>query len=308
MVIAIAVHGGAGRWNVPEDLKRRAERVLGEAVDRGFEILSSGGSAIDAVVEAIAVLEDSGIFNAGVGSVLNVMGFIEMDAGICTSAGDVGAVCCVKYPRNPIRLARFVMEKTDHVLLCGEGADRLAKAIGLEKHPGPTEYVLTRFKELRSRIDSVRYWRKLRDLLPLLERGDTVGAVAVDSSGLLAAGASTGGVWLKVPGRVGDSPIYGAGFYANDRCAACATGLGETIIKNLACLRVAQLVSHGMNLIEAVRTVVKDHSERFGKGTIGILALDRNGSVVAVHNTDFMPHAFRTKEKRVVSLKGVTLT
>ncbi len=307
MVIAIAVHGGAGRWNVPEDIKKKAMDVLREAVDVGYDVLARGGSAIDAVVEAITVLEDSGIFNAGTGSVLNVLGFIEMDAGLCTSDGRVGAVCCVKYPKNPIRLARIVMEMTDHVLVCGEGADRLARAVGLEPHPGPTDFIKRRFEELKSHINAIPYWKKLRNVLPLLERGDTVGAVAIDNNGLLAAAASTGGVWLKLPGRVGDSPIYGAGFYASTNCAACATGLGETIVKSMACSNIVKLVDSGIELEEACRLVISKHSEIFGKGTIGILAMDRSGKAIAMHNTELMPYAWKQGEKLVVSLHGVKI-
>ncbi|NPA97085.1 MAG: asparaginase, partial [Crenarchaeota archaeon] len=170
MTLAIAVHGGAGRWNVPDDIKERAMQVLRRSIDAGYDVLARGGTALEAVVEAVAVLEDSGVFNAGVGSVLNALGEIEMDAGLATSSGLVAAVCCVKYPRNPIRLAKLVMERTDHVLLCGEGADRLARALGLERHPGPTEFIRRRFDELRAKLDSVSYWKKLREILPILER------------------------------------------------------------------------------------------------------------------------------------------
>jgi len=304
---AVAVHGGAGKWSVPDEVKQRALSILKQAVDNAYEVLARDGTALDAVVEAIAVLEDSGIFNAGLGSVLNALGEIEMDAGLCTSEGVVGAVCCVKYPRNPIRLAKEVALRTDHVMLCGANADRLARALGLPKHPGPSPSVLGKFKELRSRIESVSYWKRLKEILPILERADTVGAVAIDRSGVLAAGASTGGVWLKLPGRVGDSPILGAGFYANRYAAASATGLGETIIKAMATMRVVSYVSHGLSLEESCRRVVLDHSERFGKGTIGILALDSRGNIVAVHNTDYMPIAWRTEEKVFVSLHGLRL-
>lgn len=304
---AIAVHGGAGKWNVSEDVKKKALTVLRRAADVAYDTLVRGGSSLDAVVEAIAILEDSEIFNAGVGSVLNAVGEVEMDAGLCTSDGVVGAVCCVKYPRNPIKLAREVALRTDHVLLCGSNADKLARALGLDPHPGPSQRVLEKFRELRSRIDSVSYWRKLRDVLPLIERGGTVGAVAVDKQGILAAGASTGGVWLKLPGRVGDSPILGAGFYASSRAAASATGLGETIVKALATLRVVNYVDHGLSVEEACRKVVGRHSKVFGRGTIGIIAVDYRGTVVAVHNTEYMPVAWRTSEKSFASFKGIQL-
>ncbi len=289
---SIVLHGGAGRWNVPDDVRRRALEVLKSASEHGYKLMVEGASAVEAVVEAVAILEDSQIFNAGMGSVLNALGEVEMDAGVMDgSTGRAGAVAAVKYPRNPIRLAKLVMEKTDHVLIVGSGADRLAKAFGLEPRIGIPPHIAEKYRELSANPDRVRYWRKLKEILKLVMAADTVGAVALDTNGNLAAAASTGGIWLKLPGRVGDSPIPGAGFYASRVAAASATGLGEVIVMAMATRRVVELREQGIDIGEACARVVAEITRIYGSDNIGIVALDVDGEAAADHNTEAMPIA-----------------
>ncbi|MEM1645813.1 MAG: isoaspartyl peptidase/L-asparaginase [Ignisphaera sp.] len=307
----VVVHGGAGRWNVDETTRKHTLEILKLAAQKGLDVVIRGGSAVDAVVEAIKVLENSEIFNAGVGSVLNVLGEVEMDAGIMDGkilrAAGVAAVTRVKHP---IELARLVMEKTDHVLIVGRGADRLADLFGLEPRPPTPRKVMERYRQLLKNIDNVRYWKKLREILSLMMPviGDTVGAVAIDIEGNIAAGASTGGVWLKLPGRVGDSSIPGAGFYADNRGGgASATGLGETIIMTNLTKLAVDLMIQGKNAEEACIIAIKELTNRFGFDTAGIIALDVKGSIAAVHNTEHMPYAYACKDKVEANFNGISV-
>jgi len=298
----ILVHGGAGSWR-SLDLIKKAHEVLEKAVSEGFKILRNA-SALEAVVEAVKVMEDSGVLNAGLGSVTDILGGIGMDAGIMTSDGRIGAVANVSYPRNPILLAKYVMEYTDHVLIVGEGANELAKRLGLEKHPGPIERVRKRYEELlrealRGKPPSwfKRSYEVARKLWSL---GDTVGAVALDGNGMLAAAVSTGGVIMKLPGRVGDSAIPGAGFYASRSAAAVATGIGETIIKSFLTLRAIMLVEDGLNAAEAAKKVIEDHTRIHGKDTAGIIVVDSKGFIGASFNTTAMPWAALSSDGKIL--------
>ncbi|HDJ83939.1 MAG TPA: asparaginase [Desulfurococcaceae archaeon] len=299
----IVVHGGAGRWDVPNHIKEKALEVLKQAAEKGYSIIDNGGAAFEAVVEAIKVLEDSELFNAGMGSVLNVLGEVEMDAGIMDGKSlRAAGVAAVSYPRNPIVLAKLVMEKTDHILIVGRGADRLAQAFGLEPRGEISDRIREKYNELIKNIDKVRYWKKLRELLPYLgiDVGGTVGAIALDREGNVAAGTSTGGIWLKLPGRVGDSPIPGAGFYADNRGgAASATGLGEVIISMNLTRRIVELLASGSPIDEACINTMKDLTARFGAHTAGVIALDIHGDIIAVHNTEAMPYAYKCKSRGI---------
>ncbi len=295
----VVVHGGAGEWRSKEALSD-VVKALREAVVHSYEFFRSG-SSFEVVVEAVKVLEDSGVLNAGIGSVVDVLGNITMDAGVMDSRGRLGAVAAVSYPKNPILLAKFIAENTDHILVVGSYADELARKLGLEKHPGPTPRVKARFKELRHKAlkgelkflsKSIEVARKFLGL-----SGDTVGAVALDANGSLAAAVSTGGIMLKLPGRVGDSAIPGAGFYANKYVAAVATGIGETIIRNHLTLLIAKLIEEGLSASEAASKAIDIHTSRFGKGTAGVIAVDRYGHVGASYNTKAMPWAFKSYEK-----------
>ncbi len=289
----ILVHGGAGGWKADEYFLSRVRGVLSKALREGSKYLRD--SALEAAVEAVKVLEDSGILNAGTGSVLDFRGGLSMDAGVMDGRTyRAGAVGNVSYPKNPVVLAKLVMERTDHVILTGGQADELAERLGLEKHPGPSERALRRFKELMSKFreDGLggRFVRNLKLISEVW--GDTVGAVALDSSGYLASAVSTGGIIFKLPGRVGDSAVPGAGFYANDYGAACATGIGETIILGFLTLNVVKLIEGGLKASEAVKEAIRRHTERFGKNTAGVIAVDREGGFGAYYNTTAMPWGY----------------
>ncbi|MEM0026438.1 MAG: isoaspartyl peptidase/L-asparaginase [Ignisphaera sp.] len=295
MRVVLAVHGGAGSWRVDMATLEMVRRVIKQALEEGFKAYHSG-SSLDMVVSAVEVLESSGVFNAGVGSVVDLSGSVSMDAGVMYR-GKAGAVAYVKYPRNPIKLARFVLEKTDHVIIVGDAADKIAKKIGLEPHPGPSEKVLKLYKDYLNRIvkgeaKSVPYPRSLATWLSL---GDTVGAVALDKNGDLAAAVSTGGVFLKMPGRVGDSPIPGAGFYANECGAAAATGVGEYIMLTNATFRIVEDICRGKDVEEAVASILKVIDSVYGSGVAGFIALDRFGMVAGLYNTHAMPWGFITE-------------
>jgi beta-aspartyl-peptidase (threonine type) len=298
----VVVHGGAGIWRGLDLDMGAVVKTLKEAVMIGLDV-SRSGSCLDMVVEAIAFLEDSGLFNAGVGSVLDYVGGVSMDAGVMISSGRAGGVAAVTYPRNPIRLARIVAEKTPHIIMAGPRADELAAKLGLEKHPGPHWRSVERWKTARLKPPQSTWIARRIESAKALGY-DTVGAVALDSNGCLAAGASTGGVLLKLPGRVGDSCIPGAGFYANGKVAASATGIGETIIMSMSSLRLAQLYEIVGVLRDAVELTVREHTMRWGPGTLGLIALSSRGEVEASYNTEAMPWASASlgEEPRVSGL------
>ncbi|MFN3782167.1 MAG: isoaspartyl peptidase/L-asparaginase family protein, partial [Candidatus Kapaibacteriota bacterium] len=222
---AIIVHGGAGTYSTDSSENHEIKKVLLSAVEMGYSILESGGSAIDAVESAIKILENSFIFNAGRGSVLNEEGFVEMDASIMEGSNlQAGAVAGVRDFPNPISLARLVMEKTPHVLFAGEGIDKLIKKFKLTKISPDSFKLQPKHKERKKSAK---------------EKHGTVGAVAIDMYGNISAGTSTGGVLNKMVGRVGDSPIIGAGTYAkNSTCGVSCTGLGEFFIRQSAAFQV----------------------------------------------------------------------
>ena len=265
--------------------------VVNKALSNGFTALQKG-NAIDGAVAATEVLEDSGILNAGIGSVVDLSGNISMDAGVMDgSTGKAGAVAAITYPRNPILLARKVMELTDHILLAGKAADDLARKLGLRKHPGPSKRVIERYRKLLSYGDeklSLRFGRSYK-LAKELGIADTVGAVAADSEGRVAAAVSTGGVMLKFPGRVGDSAIPGAGFYASKKGAAVATGIGETIISSYLTLETIKLIDQGLTPETAVKWALMKHTSLQGPDTAGVIAISFNGDFGVGYNTQAMP-------------------
>ena len=269
---ALAVHGGAG-GRLPSDQGPYHE-ALAAALDAGWEALAGGG-ALDAVEAAVAVLEDAPFFNAGRGSVLTAAGAVEMDAGIAYGPElRTGAVACVTRVRNPVRLARAVMERTPHVLLAGRGAEALAVELDLELMK-PSWFVTACQRER-------------------FEAG-TVGAVARDSGGALAAATSTGGTRGQLPGRVGDSPLFGAGTYADARCAVSATGDGEAVIRAVAAYEVARLVADGLSLEDAADRVVGDRVAALG-GNGGLIALGTEGEPAMPFSTEVMHRGWRVGE------------
>ena len=265
---AILVHGGAGRWQASD----RALAVAGvaRAAALAWRVLAAGGSALDAVVEAVVGLEDDPLFNAGTGSVLNAHGEVEMDASVM--AGDAlaaGGVACIQRVRNPVRVARRVLETTDCVLLAGAAATAFAREQGFEDYdPG------------RPRAAHAG------------RRGGTVGAVALDQAGRLAAATSTGGREGKRRGRVGDAPVPGAGNFADGGAAVSATGWGEYMLRYVTAKEVAARIARGAEPQRALRETLDDMARRFGE-PIGAIALDAAGRLGVVHGTEAMPHAWR---------------
>lgn len=272
----IVVHGGAGR--IPDEERAGRQRGCREAARVGWDCLRPGGAALDAVEEAVAFLEDHPLFNAGRGSVLNAAGDVEMDASIMEGrALYAGAVGALRNVRNPIRLARRVLEEGRHVLLVAEGALSFARDVGIATC-APEELVTDR---QRARWGA------------LTEGGiGTVGAVAVDGTGSVAAATSTGGLWGKRPGRVGDSAVIGAGTYADRMLgAASATGNGEAIIRVVLAKAAVDLLMDDLHPEDAARSAIQ-LLERRAAGEGGIIVVDRMGRVGHATNAASMCCAF----------------
>ncbi|MGH8308589.1 MAG: isoaspartyl peptidase/L-asparaginase family protein [Steroidobacteraceae bacterium] len=299
---ALAIHGGAGalpRSAMTPEVEARYCGGLEAALDAGAQVLARGGTALDAVTSAVKALEDDPIFNAGRGAVLTRRGRAELDASIMSGRDlAAGAVAGIEHVRNPIELARRVMEKSRHVLLVGEGAEEFALEEGLVLVPN--EYFRTpeRERALQRAQDGERTWE-----LVAPPHG-TVGAVALDEAGNLAAATSTGGTTRKRPGRVGDSPIIGAGTYAkNGVCAVSATGYGEFFIRTVAAYDVcAQMEYSRRSLADAVSTVLREKIGRMG-GDGGIIAIAADGAIVMDFNTEGMFRGVRdSRGRREVAL------
>jgi len=302
-----AIHGGAGtilKSEMSPEMEAAYRAKLEEAVLAGYNILKNGGSSLDAVETAIRLLEDSPLFNAGKGSVLTSAGTVEMDASIMDGKTlKAGAVTDLKHIKNPISLARLVMDETPHVLLAGEGAEAFAREKGLDLMP--QDYFITdrRLRELEREKEKERKKQQTAtpkqtsragELVASSERKyGTVGAVALDKQGNLAAGTSTGGKTNKRVGRVGDSPIIGAGNYANNRtCAVSGTGDGEYFMRLLVAYDVSALMEYkGLSVEDAARTVVMEKLKALG-GDGGLIAIDRQGRITMPFNTAGMYRAY----------------
>jgi beta-aspartyl-peptidase (threonine type) len=303
VTVALIAHGGAGNWRPGSE--GDAIEGMRSAVEAGREILRRAGSALDAVCDVVVRLEDNPIFNAGTGSVLNFDGFCELDACVMESAASrVGAVAALRRVKNPILVARKVMEETDHVMLAGEGAQRFARAMGFGDHDPVTAARRADWQDKRARLEEVlgRHSLTMRRFLKEHPEyaGGTVGAAAVDAHGILAAATSTGGVTLKLVGRVGDSPVPGAGNYASAQVAASATGTGEFVLRTLATRAISERVERGATLDDALREVLEAMGRDFD-ADVGIIAVDRDGNTVARHRTRDMPHACFSGEAPVVA-------
>lgn len=297
--IAIAIHGGAGtirRGDLTPELEAEYRAALEQALRAGYAVLEAGGSSLDAVVAAIVVMEDSPLFNAGKGAVFTNAGTNELDAAIMDGSNlAAGAVAGVKRVKNPIKLARAVMEKSPHVLLIGEGAEAFAAEQGIEMVDPSYFFTERRWEQLQRAkaqeggTNAAATGPRRAELGPDdLELG-TVGAVALDRAGNLAAGTSTGGMTNKRWGRVGDVPIIGAGTYAdNETCAVSATGHGEYFIRNVVAHDICSIVRYtGAPLAEAAeRVVMQKLVERGGEG--GVIAIDRAGNIVMTFNSEGM--------------------
>ena len=297
--VRLVIHGGAGvkREELKPEREARARAVLVEALKAGDAVLTRGGSSAEAVEAAIVVMEDAPEFNAGRGSVLNADGAVEMDASIMDGATfKAGAVAGVTGVRNPIRLARVVMTETPHVLLIGTGAQALGREHKLQ-FEAPEWFVTPEQKE---KLDKVKKTKQKFGFTPANDSTlwiGTVGAVALDTKGHLAAGTSTGGIVNKMPGRVGDSPIIGAGTYAEDGvCAVSCTGHGEFFIRNAVAHEVAARIKHAKaDLPTATRAVIHEQLKAQG-GSGGLIALDAKGTMSAPFNNEGMYRAWITAD------------
>ena len=284
--LAIVIHGGAGVIDPGNMTPQRAASYragLAAALDAGYAVLEHGGSSLDAVTAVVRTLEDDPQFNAGRGAVLNHEGDAELDAAIMDGHGPrAGAVAGVRHVRNPVELARLVMEKSPHVLLVAEGAEEFALEQGMVLVPRGYFRTEARVREL----DEARQTeaRQLKAAAP--GATGTVGAVALDRAGHLAAATSTGGLTNKHRGRVGDSPLVGAGTYADDAsCAVSGTGQGEFFIRQVVAYDICALLQYRhLTLAQAVREVIHEKLRRSG-GEGGVIAVDRNGNIAMDFNS-----------------------
>ncbi|MGA8220632.1 MAG: isoaspartyl peptidase/L-asparaginase [Candidatus Acidiferrales bacterium] len=285
----LVAHGGAGSYTglTPEKLEARRLAMI-EAIRKGYGILAGGGSSVDAVEATIEVMEDSGLFDSARGAYYTREGVPELDAAIMDGRTlGAGSVASVKHIANPIHLARLVMEKTPHVMLVGGGAEEFAKSQGIElvsPYYFYNEHEWEQFKKAKAEEEK----KKVSSLAGDEEHG-TVGVVALDRAGNLAAGTSTGGTTLKMPGRVGDSPIIGAGTYANNEsCAVSGTGVGEFFMRNVVAADICERVRYlHVTVGQAAEDVVmKELVEQRGEG--GVIVLDRQGNVATPFNTGGM--------------------
>jgi beta-aspartyl-peptidase (threonine type) len=293
---ALAIHGGAGpipREAFTDVCEAGYRASLQTALDAGYAVLEKGGTSLDAVTTSVRILEDDPQFNAGRGAALTRDGAAELDAAVMEGKHQrAGAVASVRHVRNPIDLARRVMEKSRHVLLVGAGAEEFALEEGLPLVAN--RYFRT--EPRRRQLESEQRGQSVSDLIP---SHGTVGAVAVDESGNLAAATSTGGMTNKRQGRVGDSPIIGAGTYAkNGVCAVSATGHGEYFIRAVAAYHICAAVEYrGMKLEAAVHEMLHEILRRLG-GHGGIIAVDGSGEIVMDFSTDGMFRGARDSRGR----------
>lgn len=287
------------RSSMTAELQQQYEQGLQDALQAGYSVLQSGGSAVDAVQAAVVSLEDFPLFNAGRGSVFNNVGGHEMDASIMDGSNLMaGAVSGISHIKNPVLLARTIMDKSEHVLLCGQGAEQFAKQQGLQFEDDAYFYVQHRYEQWQQALkeDSIS-----------LDHNDkkfgTVGAVALDANGNLAAATSTGGMTNKKFGRMGDSPIIGAGTYANNNtCAISCTGHGELFIRSVVAYDISCLMEYkGLSLREACNVVVHDKLMKI-QGEGGLVALDKYGNIELPFNSEGMYRGYATENERKVMI------
>ncbi len=310
VVYAIVLHGGAGNIvpkNFSETKKKEYQNILNLALNKGYTILKSGGSSIEAVEKTITILEDSPLFNAGKGAVFDSEGKNKMDASIMDGKTlNSGAVSGVTNVKNPIKLAKLVLDKSKHVMLSGKGAEIFGEQNGIIFKPD--DYFFTkRNYDYLMQVQKKERDEKLKDISAnnmqsnFFDSGKnystkygTVGVVALDKNGNLAAGTSTGGLTNKKYGRIGDSPIIGAGTYANNKsCAVSCTGVGEYYIRTVAAKEISSLIQYkNYTVQQALDTVLfKQIAILGGKG--GMIVLDKNGNIAWNFNTKGMFRAFK---------------
>lgn len=307
----LVIHGGAGtilKKNMTPEKEKAYTAALTQALQEGYARIKAGQSSLDAVETAIHVLEDNPLFNAGKGAVFTHEGRNEMDAAIMNgkslAAGSVAGVTSI---RNPISAARAVMEKSEHVMMAGPGAEKFATEAGLAIVPPSYFYTEERWTGLQDAIREDSLKSKLDHSSAPVKLGavnhdykfGTVGAVALDKQGNLAAGTSTGGMTNKKYGRIGDAPIIGAGTYANNNSVAVScTGWGEFYIRNVVAYDLFALMNYkGLSVDQAGKTVIKKVGDMGGDG--GLIALDKNGNMAMPFNTDGMYRGAITKDGKI---------
>ncbi|MCX2738647.1 isoaspartyl peptidase/L-asparaginase family protein [Pontibacter anaerobius] len=312
--ITLVIHGGAGtitRQNMTPEKEKAYREKLNEALQVGYDVLKKGGTSLDAVEATIHVMENSPLFNAGKGAVFTNEGKNEMDAAVMDGktlmAGSVASVTTIK---NPITAARAVMEKSEHVMMIGDGAEQFAKLNGVELVDPSYFYTETRFQQLqkikgeeKTQLDHDGGTGSIENIFTEGNKFGTVGCVALDAYGNLAAGTSTGGMTNKRYGRVGDAPIIGAGTYAdNNTCAVSATGHGEYFIRSVVAHDIAAMMEYkGYSVKKAADEVVmKKLVKRGGEG--GVIALDKNGNIAMPFNSAGMYRGFIKNGKAEVAI------
>ncbi len=296
----IVIHGGAGtilKENLSDSLETAYKAKLKEAISTGYEILKNGGSSLDAVTHTINIMEDSPLFNAGKGAVFTHEGSNELDASIMDGATlNAGAVAGVKHIKNPINLALDVMQKSEHVMLYGAGAEKFAQTLGYKMMDTSYFFTQNRYESLQKVLEKekAKNEKKVSFEDPFIKNSKfgTVGCAALDKHGNLAAGTSTGGMTNKRWNRIGDAPIIGAGTYAkNATCAVSSTGWGEYFIRSVVAYDISALMEYkGMTLQEAAREVIQKKIPALG-GDGGIVAIDKDGNVAMEFNTSGMYRA-----------------
>ena len=290
---SLIVHGGAGDWSAEDGEGAPIVAACSAAARRGFDILRGGGAAAEAVAAAVAFLEDDPLFNAGTGSALTVDGEVECDASLMCGDGRAGAVAALRDVKNPIYLARMVMERTPHVLLAGPGAAAFAVECGLE--PLPAGALVTARMRDKWQLALARASGASSS-----SSGGTVGCVARDAAGRVAAATSTGGMMLKRRGRVGDSALIGAGTYADDGAGAVSgTGHGEAFMKAVAAKQAVEALRAGRTPTEAARDVLPAVRRHGGSG--GLICVDAAGRLGLAFDTSRMAHAWIDSDGRAGS-------
>lgn len=296
----IVIHGGAGtilKENMSDSLEAAYKAKLKEAISAGYEILKNGGTSLDAVTNTINIMEDSPLFNSGKGAVFTHDGTNELDASIMDGKTlDAGAISGVRHIKNPINLARDVMEKSEHVMLYGNGAEEFAQSLGYKMMDTSYFFTQKRYESLKKVIekDETKNEKTISFEDPYIKdsKFGTVGCAALDKHGNLAAGTSTGGMTNKRWNRIGDSPIIGAGTYANNAtCAVSATGWGEYFIRGVVAYDISALMEYkGLSLQDAAQEVIQKKVPAMG-GDGGIIAIDKDGNVAMEFDTAGMYRA-----------------
>lgn len=296
-VFGLVIHGGAGyiyKGRYSETEEKAYKDKLQEAIDTGYAVLSRNGKALDAVEKVIHVLEDSPLFNAGKGAVMTSEETVELDAAIMDGSNlKAGAVAGIKHIKSPISLARTVMEKSPHVFMIGEGAEKFGIENGMERVDNSYFYTEQTLKEIR-KIKEEEKQRNHSYIYKEENKYGTVGCVALDKSGNLAAGTSTGGMVNKKFGRVGDVPVIGAGTYANNSTAALScTGHGEYFIRNVVAHDISALIEYkNMSLENAAKELIQNKLlKQEGRG--GVIGINKKGDITIEFNTDGMFRGFK---------------